>query len=402
MTYNDIKQAFQQKRNLFITGPGGTGKSWTIDKLCSEFSYIVKTSTTGVSALNIGGQTLHSWGGIGIASGDVQSCINKALAKKSTLNRLKHTVALVVDEVSMLDVEYFVKLRKVVQYIRNNNDVFGGIQMIFVGDFFQIPPVKQFDKYKYIFQTPIWDMFKFKTFKLEKSYRQENNEFFNLLNKIRTGEIDQSVVNKLSTRVTNIELGEKTTLFARRKQVEAFNNKKFSQLPGVTEIFKAKNSSNGDFHKTKYDMAAFMRDCIVPQELRLKKGTKVLLCKNLDKKYVNGSVGIVVDVNINAVWVDFGDGVKTRVKVAPFERLINGVSLVIYQIPLTYGWAITIHKSQGLTLQELHVDISGIFQHSMAYVAFSRVKTFEGLTISNLDPRKLYTDPKVIEFYKTF
>lgn len=396
--YNSIKQSFQQGRHIFITGPGGTGKSYNVNRLCNDFPFIVKTSTTGVSALNIGGQTLHSWGGIGIAEGSVDDCFMKACIKQETMYRLQHTRAIVIDEVSMLDVEYFLKLRKVIQKIRNNDKVFGGIQCIFVGDFFQIPPIKQLNNWKYIFQTPIWDQFDFKMFKLEKSYRQENLDFFNLLNKVRTGQIDQGVIQTLESRIVKTGDTDRTTLFARRKGVEAFNKRKYKQLPGVPEVFDAKNSYNNVGNNYQV-MAEFKRQCIVPQKLELKVGTKVVLCKNLSKTYVNGSVGIVSRLNMNAVWVDFGDGRDTHVKSAPFERVVNGEKYTIYQIPLIYGWAITMHKAQGLTMSELHINFAGIFQHSMAYVALSRVKSLDGLTISNFHPSKLYTDSVVKNFY---
>lgn len=442
-------------KNIFLTGPGGSGKTELIKQMVrigkENGKEVQVCALTGCAALllNCGAKTVHSWAGIGLASGSNHDIIKKLVESKvkAKLQKWKKTDVLIIDEVSMMSKKIFNLLDEIGRRIRKKYDVpFGGIQVIFSGDFYQLPPVSKFkgsndmdkevdneemDTSAFCFESEHWASTFHVTIQLKTIFRQTDLDYCKILNQIRVGKLYKSSLEKLAPHISkkNPENGFKPTkLFPRKKEVEIINSMEYAHLTDDEHIFKITRVKEDKLSLSAYDKkeAGFMSEAqkemefnfllnnmMVDHELRLKKGTQVMCVANIDlmsdvpipNPIVNGSQGIVVDF-INAgeggvKWpvVKFNNGV-VRPMAPHMWQSENVKSVAITQIPLIYAWAITIHKAQGASLDNAEIDAgSNIFECGQTYVALSRVKSLEGLYLTAFNPSKIKVNKKVQDFY---
>lgn len=390
------------RKNLFITGRGGTGKSELIKKIYKDmasYHIVGLTSLTGVSAHLIGGVTLHSYLGIRLGVGSFEKLLKLVEENKIIKNRWIRLDLLIVDEVSMLSMELFDKLEHIARVIRRNDKPFGGIQLLFSGDFYQLPCV--LNDY-FCFESDMWNKCFEHYICLEKVIRQTDDAFINTLNKIRTGDIDDECKRLIESR--EIPYLEKTgliptMLYAINAKVDAANEKYYNKLSGDEYVYKiAFVWKQRVFDKEKYEnMARFQF------ELRLKKGAQVMhLVNTSDGELVNGSRGVVVDFVEGWPEVKFSNGLKKIITPAALDIEEGDFVVLSYmQVPLKLAFAASIHKSQGCTLDLVRIDLKNVFEYGQFYTALSRVKSLDGLYIRNLDWNKVKVSPKVIKFYKS-
>lgn len=399
--------------NVFLTGPGGTGKTEFIKLFCKEFNKFKKigtTSTTGTSAILINGTTLHSYLGIKLGKDSADSLYLKIINSSFTLKRWVDLEILIIDEISMLDPILFDKLELLARKIRKNEKPFGGIQLILTGDFLQLPCV---NSDKFCFEAKSWNKCIDEVVYLTQIFRQSDNIFQTCLNEIRIGELSENTINILNSR-KGIKLQNEygivpTKLYSLNKDVDNENQKQLNKL-----LFKNENLEFFEFeldYKLLKPSFKFVEEKIdklslISRKLELCIGAQVMLLVNLDlsNNLANGSRGIIIDFDKedNYPIVKFLSGYE--IKIEPYTWIIeeNGTKLLnVTQLPLKVSFAISIHKSQGISLDFAEIDLGNIFEYGQAYVALSRIRNLEGLSIKKLDMSKIIAHPKALEFYNS-
>ena len=420
-TYLDnITDLINLGENLFITGYAGTGKSYILNKLKKKFKIDV-TSTTGLAAVNIQGQTIHSWAGVGICNKPVQEVIEKIMKRAALKKQIFNCKILAIDEISMLDAKTFDYIDTVLRTLKDSSKPFGGIQVLLFGDFFQLPPVQK--ENGFCFESDCWYKLGLKTIFLEKIYRQTDEEFAKSLNNMRLNQLTEADLRLFYDREVNYNTSESDILhiFSTNKEADSYNNLKFRSVESqvhkfqsIDKIHKKKSDIEVDKNNfsdklSKFDLMTwemFDKSCKAPYVLELKKNCKVMLLKNLDfkKGLINGSCGTVVEFNKTdegeEILVKFDNGVEEVIPKHTFEAYRDGELVVSReQYPLRLAYGITIHKSQGMTLEKLVVDCNRIFECGQAYVALSRIKTIDGLYLKSFNPNKVSVSEQVMNFY---
>ena len=411
-------KAMLNRQNIFITGPGGSGKSHVINLFVNYYKSNIEnlenklyvTSSTGLSSLLINGITINQYAGIGTGEKDVEYYVKNIQKKKPVRERWKHTSVLIIDEISMINSKIFEKLDIIAQKIRKNNSPFGGIQVICSGDFLQLPPVKSNE---FCFESFTWDITIDKIFYFDKIIRQNNLEFQSVLNKIRVGKIDKDVKNLLES-CRNRKLENKdgiipTLLFSKKDIVKTYNDAKLKELIDNGQKTVTYNSeyvfSSKIREEVKQDYISLINSQFnIEDNIVLSKYSQVMLnVNNLEEGLANGSRGIIIDFseNNNPI-VQFLNGKILEIKKKDYKLEENKDSITKKQIPLIHAWAITIHKAQGMSLEYIQTDIGkSIFEYGQAYVVLSRIKNLEGLSLIDIDYSKIRANPKVIKFYES-
>lgn len=404
--------------NIFITGPGGSGKSHVVnifiqyfrEQLLDEDQQLFVTSSTGLSSLLIHGITIHQYSGLGSASKNLDFYVDRVKKNKNIRNRWRKTKTLIIDEISMISEEFFEKLDLLGQKIRRNQLPFGGIQLILSGDFLQLPPVKSNG---FCFESFSWDLSIDKTIYFDKIIRQKDKNLQKILNKVRVGVIDDEVKKILDTclnrKLENKHGIKPTLLFSRKDMVNEYNNEKLQELVKLGKKTKIYQSSFQFGKQVTEESEDFLKDLInnqysIDDHLTLTKGTQVMLnANNIYEGLANGSRGIIIDFsNDGYPIVHFLNDVIVEIKYKDYKIEDNSDSVVKKQIPLIHAWAITIHKAQGMSLDYLETDIgNSIFEYGQAYVVLSRIKNLEGLSLLNIDYTKIKANPKIIDYYKS-
>ncbi len=427
--------AFKKGKNLFITGPGGSGKSHLIRYIralsAADGRRCSVTALTGCAAvlLECRAKTLHSWAGIGLGDGEVNDLVKK-IKKGRAGYRWKRTDVLIIDEVSMMSYMMMDKLNQIAKAIRGNPSPFGGIQLILLGDFCQLPPVSSGSTPVFAFMGESWKECVEECIYLKTIQRQKDHEFQEVLNHIRMGECNEKVLEFVQRRmddsktVVDKDGGDAkirpTRVYPTNINVESVNDKELAKISGEpikyecksSYTFRPKGRGSGDSDEDETDKPAtaeqiarelevMAKNCGYQKSLNLKVGSQVILLVNLDfdRQLVNGSRGVVIGFEGGYPMVDFG---KTREVIGPKAWESSEIlGLVVNQIPLKLAWALTIHKTQGLTIDALEIDIgSSLFEYGQSYVAMSRVRSADGLYIKDFDPRRIKVHPKVKEFYE--
>lgn len=418
--------------NILITGPGGSGKSFLI-KLIKEHAEsngknIQVCAMTGCAAvlLQCKAKTIHSWGGIGLAAGTPKDIIKRVVQNKHKKKVWKMIDILVIDEVSMMSKKLFDIIDTIARISRGKKDIpFGGIQLVLSGDFYQLPPVGEIsdpESLAFCFESEKWNECITKTIQLTTIYRQSDSNYKKILNQIRVGKITQSTIDCLSKRVNIPITGDivPTILYPTRNQSEAVNNKEYKKLTS-TEEFVFELRSIDDVSSLKEEQKSARRKCcseyvdaevtnltnsiLVDKTLKLKVGTRVMCIANIDQEcdlpIVNGSQGVVISFSENgtAPVVKFQNGSVRQISSHCWNSE-NVPGLSISQIPLIYSWALTIHKSQGVSLDTAQIDVgSRIFECGQTYVALSRVRDINGLYLTAFNYRFIKVNKKAKEFY---
>jgi len=399
----------EEGKNVFVTGGAGSGKSFFVKTIIERLRHrfcdkdpnhkkIGITSMTGSSALLIGGTTLHSFLGIGITR-DVDGMMTR-IGKYGKKRVWKKLDVLIIDEVSMLSRELFECIDIVAKQLRKSTQPFGGIQLILCGDFCQLGCV---DSKEFCFESPIWSCSIHHTIEFTTIYRQEQDStFINVLNQVRFGNITKEVQTLLKQRVKLFQNNDKgiipTQLFPHRKSVYSIN------LKHLETLLDMKHQHHIFLVKSKDENPKLVKYLGEDATKMLCVDAQVILTVNLDIEngLVNGSRGKVVEFTDNDLpIVEFVDGTRRMIEYYDYEWEDENNNIHKYShLPLTLGWAITIHKSQGMTLDCVITELANIFDYGQGYVTLSRVKSLENIWISKIDFSKLKCHPKVIDFYK--
>ena len=398
-----------QGKNIFLTGPGGVGKTALIKmftKVYSKVKKIAVTSTTGTSALLINGTTIHSYLGIGFGSERVEKLVDKIKSMPWLKKRWTSTDVLIIDEVSMMNPELFDKVEEIARIIRKNKFPFGGIQLILSGDFCQLPVV---GSTKFCFEADSWNFCVEETVYLTEIIRQGDKIFQDVLNNVRLGNINAKVMGILKQRkginLTNDFGIMPTKLYSTNIDVDRINNNELDKLAEKDITFyeyEMDTHVNANVGNRAGVIEKFKKSCNAPEILQLCVGVQVMLLKNLDlaNGLANGSRGVVIGFLQDLPVVKFLNGEERIIDMEVWEVIENDKPILsAKQIPLKIAYAISIHKSQGCSLDFAEIDLSNIFEYGQAYVALSRVKSLQGLSIIGIDYNNICAHPKALEFY---
>ena len=423
-------ELYREGKNIFVTGPGGTGKTELIRRIYQHAVQSGKeihcSALTGCAAvlLNCNAKTLHSWSGIGLGAAARETILAKIRKNKHSLKLWKSTEILVVDEVSMMSLKMFDTLDYIGKAIRRNGKPFGGIQLIFSGDFYQLPPVGNDDdpdSSSFCFESLAWNQSFDSQIRLVKIFRQRDPEYASILNQVREGRIKKSSNARLEqcvgrTKPDNLQVI--TKLFPTRQKADFLNRARMEELNSEDErVFPMKLRSDLESRKShqftakdiEYELQNLSKNLICDQELKLKVGAQVMCIVNIapekggELEICNGSQGLVTGFcpMTSCPVVKFNNGLEqVMTRHTWLSERIPGVG--VQQVPLILAWALTIHKSQGATLDAAEIDVgSGIFECGQTYVALSRVKSLEGLYLTSYDVTKIKINRKVKEYYST-
>lgn len=423
-----IFEKYKNGENIFITGVGGTGKTHLIHIIANHAKENDKKfqvcAMTGCAAvlLNCSANTLHSWAGIGLARGNINEVVNRVIKSKFRRKNWNSIELLIIDEVSMLSEKLLIILDIIGKKIKKNMKPFGGIQIIFAGDFHQLPPIGDENdpgSINFCFESEIWNLlFPIENqIQLKTIFRQKDPIYQKILQEIRDGRIHKSSINILKKYIRipdeNMEI-KPPILLSRRKDVDEINLKNLNNLKTNEKNFnlqdnieiedKYKNTFNND--EIQYELNYLKNNILAESKLTLKIGAQVMCIANIDiegtNAIVNGSQGIIKDFINNYPLVEFRNG-ETRIIKEHIWKSEIIPNIGIKQIPLIYAWAITIHKAQGLTLETGMIDVGkNVFECGQTYVALSRLVSLDGLYLLAFDPYKIKLFNKVIEFYKKF
>ena len=451
---------FSEGKNVFITGPGGTGKTRLIQFMVEYMNFHGKPhqvcAMTGCAAvlLNCKAKTIHSWSGIKLGKGATEDIVRRVMRNRCILKNWRSIEVLVVDEVSMMSSKMFELLDQIGRSIRKNvNKPFGGIQLVFIGDFFQLPPIADYDDPStgdFCFQHKRWSS----TFKpddcveLKTFFRQTDATYIKILQEIRQGTISEESISHLEKRIGERPRKEDgilpTKLFPVRNKVDYINETMYNKLEGEERVYHLSVNTKAvahidtgspltqeEFEKCReltkdqidHEVESLAGSMMSEKTVKLKVGTLVMCVVNLDvdRGICNGSQGIVIDfAESNAAIpspADFSVSLEKKQMIVPVVRFANGATIritphqrqsdeypcvLVSQIPLCLAWAMTIHKIQGATLDLAEMDIGkSIFAAGQSYVALSRVKTLDGLFLSEFNPTKIKSDPRVVDFYNS-
>jgi len=390
--------------NVLVTGSAGTGKSTLLAAIRERFDKNMPvTASTGIAAVNVGGMTIHSWAGLGLAdqpAADIAAEITRR--KGGAYWRIKNAQRMALDEVSMIHGNLLDTLDEVFRTIRENAMPFGGVQMIFFGDFLQLPPVSKGTPQKFAFQSAAWQSACIRTFMLTRVFRQADATFSAALNAIRRAEITDDVRALLASRFRVPDPDptiKPVIMFTHNAEVDRENEMHLEKVAGPMKTFEARDTGEEAALKT------LKRNCLAPETLKLKVGAQVMLLWNVEpmRGLANGSLGVVESFNAKgAPVVKFANGEVEEIEKEEWT-IKDGQDVLACrkQYPLRLAWCITVHKSQGMTLDKIRVFLDRAFEAGQSYVAMSRVKTLEGLFIETTRVGAITAHPEALAFYDT-
>ena len=386
-------------KNVFITGSGGTGKSFNLQYIINWAQEndinIGVTATTGAAAFLINGRTIHSFLGIGLGNGTALKLASKTLATNELVyTRISTLKILIIDEISMISAELFKKISEYLCIIKKNNKPFGGIQMVLSGDFCQLPPING----EYCFTSDLWNTAGIEMIILEELVRQQNDiEFQNILQELRWGNCSENTLEILkslkNTKFSNDIIP--TKLYSTNANVDKINNIEFEKLlkTGTKKnIYKNKYSKHADTKKWSDSIKQ-------PKYVELCIGAQVLVTYNIDQDIINGTRGCIISMNANTIDIKL---VNDSIVTIPYVKIISAESdkIFVQFMPLKLAYALSIHRCQGSTLDAIEIDIGkSIFEYGQAYVSLSRAKSLTSIKILDIDMRSFKTHPLVKEFY---
>lgn len=400
------------KENLFISGPAGSGKTTVINRfkewLETEYDgnvLVAVTASTGIAATLIGGKTIHSWAGLGIST----EPFNPKKLDPQFFTRRKDMAAadvLIIDEISMLPAYLLEKLDLTLKHARRNKKPFGGIQVVFIGDFLQLPPVsKSTDEVNtdFAIATDAWKEADIKYCYMDKTHRATDKKLKFILAAMAINKVDGRVRALVNNRIMVDREKDKvyTTLFTMNKNVDAYNEQKLNENPNPVKIFYSKE------HGERSKVEKIYKANNISELLRFKNGATVILTSNINDLdqgifLANGSIGVILEMRSDYIKVRFNSGITYNVpknfypfeeEVAVYDEKTGGtksekiVTASVEQIPLKLGYAITVHKSQGQTFDGVVVDLSKCFTPGLGYVALSRVRTLDDLIITGFSEK---------------
>ncbi len=397
MTQEQAIEILKTGANVFLTGEPGSGKTYTVnqyaDYLKASNVQPAITASTGIAATHLNGITIHSWSGIGIKENLSKKDLEKIAKTSYIVKRVEKAHILIIDEISMLEAGTFTLVDLVCQKIRQSKEPFGGLQIVAVGDFFQLPPIGKAGQAQFAFKSLAWEKTKFAVCYLTEQYRQDDREFLTMLSAIRSNGFTAAHLQNIQTRIIELQQSPKdiTRIFSHNADVDRVNSQELAGLPGKSEVFYMFSRGQKNF------VANLKKGCLSPEVLELKIGACVMFTKNNIKEgFVNGTIGKVIgfsqETNYPIVQITNGE----QIEVSPMEWTVeeNGsIKARIAQIPLRLAWAITIHKSQGMSLDAAVMDLQKTFEFGQGYVALSRVRRLSGLYLLGYNRQAFLTHP---------
>lgn len=389
MTQKEALDLLKLGHNVFLTGAAGSGKTYLLNQyisyLRSEKVGVARTASTGIAATHMNGVTIHSWSAIRIKKEITATDLKKLLRDDRLHHRFRKAKVLIIDEVSMLHAFRLDMVDKVLKAFKQSDLPFGGLQVILCGDFFQLPPVSsEGEDPSFVHKSRVWDEMDLRVCYLTEQHRQEDDDFLKVLGDIRDDSVEESTLEHLVKRLNQeIEgVSKPTKLYTHNANVDAINDAELQKLKGKPMTYRM--YSQGEESLVK----GLKKGCMAPEELILKKDAVVMFVKNNpDRGYINGTLGKVVNFDSeNRPVVQTLKGRKIiatpeQWTVEENDRIIAKIS----QIPLRLAWAITVHKSQGMSLDAAEIDLSKSFEPGMGYVALSRVRTLAGLKLMGMN-----------------
>ena len=397
--------------NVFLTGSAGAGKTYTLNQYINYLKArkvpVAITASTGIAATHMNGMTIHTWAGIGIKDFLSDADLKNMKERKYLKEHLENAQVLIIDEISMLHAKQLNLVNQVLKYFKDSDDAFGGIQVIVAGDFFQLPPVGKNDERnrdKFCFMSDAWVEAKFRVCYLTEQHRQGDDYLNDILNAIRAQSIDHQHIQALE-HTRHQDIGDTfTRLYTHNMDVDNINFKHLNEIETESKQFNAVCDGNEKLIET---LKSSVR---APEILNLKKHAKVMFVKNnFDMGYINGSLGEVIGFE-----EDDDHGILPKVKLTDGTVLLvepetwsvdndAGKTIASFQqIPLRLAWAITIHKSQGMTLEAAEINLSHTFEKGQGYVALSRLKSLSGLRLLGFNSQALELDSLAIKADRRF
>ncbi|MFH1444229.1 MAG: AAA family ATPase [Candidatus Peregrinibacteria bacterium] len=394
------------KENVFLTGEAGTGKSYLLGHFLKGKGterYPVVAST-GASAILVGGRTFHSFFGLGILEGGSENTIRRALRSRKLIDRLIQADCLVIDEVSMLSGTVLETAERIAQKARDSDAPWGGLRIIAVGDFAQLPPVDDSVLGKeWGFLHEVWQRSQFVPILLKTVVRTQDTEYLKLLQSVRNGDVSNEVENYLNSKIIeDADDFEGTRLYPHRASVDAFNVKKLNEIKGELQEFETAYTGK----KSYVDI--LLKKAPIPKKILLKKGALIMIRKNdisySESKmiYVNGSLGYVHKITEDTLEIDLMSGRRIKLGKQSFDML-NGDGDIIaqaYNFPVNLAWASTIHKAQGATIDRVLVQLQSLWEPGQAYVALSRTRSGDNLFLASWSAGSIIIDPMVKQYYE--
>jgi ATP-dependent exoDNAse (exonuclease V) alpha subunit/uncharacterized protein YerC len=408
VTQSTALQILKLGHTCFLTGAAGAGKSYALREYITYLKkhgvkYAV-TASTGIASTHIGGTTIHAWSGIGIKQAMLPYEMDALEEKQNLYKRWNETQVLIIDEISMMHASFVDMLDKLAKHMRRNEKPFGGMQIVFTGDFFQLPPVvKNTDTYAstevFAFTSRAWMAAKPVICYLTEQFRQDDDKLSSILNAIRLGEVEEEHFEYLQSASMGGQMGDHIKLYTHNENVDQLNKKAFDEIEGEVRRYTMISKGKGPI------LQSLKNNCLAEEILELKVGAKVICIKNAqDRSYVNGSMGVVIGfTNDGMPVVELVHGKKVTITADSWKIEEDGkVKAELQQLPLKLAWAITVHKSQGMTLDKAEIDLSRAFASGQGYVALSRLKSLDGLYLKGFNPQALMIAEQVREADGTF
>lgn len=408
MDQNTALAILKSGRNVFLTGSAGTGKTYVLNQYIQYLQNrkvpVAITASTGIAATHMNGQTIHSWCGMGVKEAIHQVNLRQLAEKKYIQKNINTARVLIIDEISMLHKNQLGMVDEILQYIRETIEPFGGLQLVLSGDFFQLPPVtknEESNREKFAFMSKSWVDARLTVCYLTEQYRQTDNELNTILNEIRSNSVSEQSTSLLDEAVYNRFREEPTRLYSHNFDVDRVNQQEIESLAGEEEIFVAKTKGNEGLREM------LQKSVLAPDTLILKENARVMFVKNnYEAGFMNGTLGTVVGFSSETGYPQVALNSGKEIVVEPEVWSVtdeSGKTLASFtQIPLRLAWAITVHKSQGMTLEAAEVDLTKTFETGQGYVALSRLKDLNGLRLLGYNDIALQVDSLALKADKRF
>jgi ATP-dependent DNA helicase PIF1 len=405
MTQGEALTILKTGANVFLTGEPGSGKTHTInsfiDWLHASGIEPSVTAATGIAATHVAGMTLHSWSGIGISESLSPADVDRIASKEHIARRIQKASVLIIEEISMLSASTFQMADAICREVRRTDKPFGGLTVVLVGDFFQLPPVSRNRDVLFAYASPVWRDLNPLMCYLTEQYRQDDADFLSVLSAVRSGNVEELHYEELMRRHTSPAAlpPDIPKLFSHNADVDRINAEELAKIQSPVKKFRMSAKGKDTL------VEGLKRGCLSPETLELKQGAAVMFTKNSPQgRFVNGTLGIVTgfDAGGNPI-VETKDGLTIATEPMEWQLEEQGkVKASVSQIPLRLAYAMTVHKSQGMSMDAAIMDLSKAFEYGQGYVALSRVRRLSGVYLMGLNQRALEVHPEILEKDRDF